>query len=153
LLMPTFNKFKPHTPSQPNVLLDTTADKQRLEILCDSIYKNKNYKIIEDYYPDGMGNDNGYYNTIFTFAKSHNSNTKVILTDTLYSRTAEIEFKDFNGDKVKDILIQNNSDVSSNWSYYLYLVDTKHDRLKKIKGFEEIKNPSYVPKYNFIQNY
>jgi hypothetical protein len=33
------------------------------------------------------------------------------------------------------------------------LVDTAHDGLKKIKGFEEIKNPNYLPQYNLIDNY
>jgi hypothetical protein len=64
-----------------------------------------------------------------------------------------VRFSDFNGDNIKDILIQNISDVRSNPTYYLYLVDTTHDKLTKIRGFEEIKNPSYVSKYNLIDNY
>jgi len=132
---------------------DTIPERQTFEILCDSVYKNKDYKIVQDYYPDGMGGNISDNNTIFTFIKSDNSNIKIILKDTLYSKTGEIEFRDFNGDNVKDILVQNISDVRSNWTYYLYLVDTTHDRLKKIKGFEEIKNPNYLPQYNLIDNY
>ncbi len=152
-LTSTFNNHKTNKPSQLIAILDTIPEKQTFEILCDSVYKNKNYKIIQDYYPDGMGNDIGDNNTIFTFTKSDNSNIKIIFNDTLYSRTGEIEFRDFNGDNVKDILVQNISDVRSNWTYYLYLVDTTHDKLKKIKGFEEIKNPNYLPQYNLIDNY
>ena len=33
------------------------------------------------------------------------------------------------------------------------LVDTTQNKLKKIKGFEEIKNPNYLPQYNLIDNY
>jgi hypothetical protein len=65
----------------------------------------------------------------------------------------KVQFADFNGDNVKDILVQNVSDVRSNQTYYLYLVDTTYGRLTKIKGFEEIKNPDYVSKYNLIDNY
>jgi hypothetical protein len=32
----------------------------------------------------------------------------------------------------------------------LYLVDLKKDKLTKIKGFEEIKNPNYLPEYHLI---
>jgi len=65
----------------------------------------------------------------------------------------EVKFEDFNKDKVKDILVQNISDVRSNWTYYLYFVDTANDKLKKIKGFEEIKNPNYIREYDLIDNY
>ncbi len=51
------------------------------------------------------------------------------------------------------ILIQNISDVRSNWTFNLYLVDTINDKLTKVKGFEEIKNPKFLSKYNLIDNY
>ncbi|VXB69514.1 hypothetical protein CHRYSEO8AT_350066 [Chryseobacterium sp. 8AT] len=44
------------------------------------------------------------------------------------------------------------SDVRSNWTYYLYLVDLKNDRLTKVKNFNQIKNPHYLPQYNLIDN-
>ena len=50
------------------------------------------------------------------------------------------------------MLFKNISDLRSNWTYNLYLVDLKKDKLKKIKGFNEIKNPHYLPKYNIIDN-
>jgi hypothetical protein len=36
---------------------------------------------------------------------------------------------------------------------YLYLIDVNNHQLKKVKDFEEIKNPKYVSKYNLIDNY
>ncbi|MFY7845990.1 XAC2610-related protein [Chryseobacterium gambrini] len=68
------------------------------------------------------------------------------------SHVGAYEFQDYNGDGIKDILIQNISDVRSNWTYYLYLMDLKHDRLTKIKNFNQIKNPHYLPEYNLIDN-
>jgi hypothetical protein len=127
-------------------------NKKTFETICDSIYKDKGYKIVQQYFPDGIAtNDNN--NTVFQVFLTTKSDKKIIYQDTLYSRTGEIEFKDFNNDGVKDILIQNISDVRSNWTYYLFLVDTFNNRLKKVKGFEEIKNPNYLPNYDLIDNY
>jgi hypothetical protein len=92
-------------------------------------------------------------NTRFQLFSSTSSRKEIIYQDRLYSNTREIEFRDFNGDNVKDILIQNISDARSNWTYYLLLVDTVNNKIKKIKGFEEIKNPRFLPNYNLIDNY
>jgi len=117
------------------------------ETNCDSIYKTKDYKIIQQYFPDGI--DTIFKNTIFQLLSS----TEIIFQDTIYSSSGEIEFKDFNNDGIKDILAQNTSDVRSNWTYYLYLIDTTNNQIKKVKGFEEIKNPHYLPQYDIIDNY
>ena len=118
------------------------------ETLCDTIYKNKDYKIVQQYFPGGIDtvSDN---NTVFQLF----SKQEIIYQDTLFSFTREIDFQDFNGDNIKDILIHNISDFRSNWTYYLLIVDTINNSVKKIKGFEEIKNPNYLPEYNLIGNY
>ncbi len=122
------------------------------ETNCDSIYKGKSYKIIQTHFPEGIDtNDNK--NTVFQFILTKDSKQTIFYQDTLYSTTGEIKFRDFNNDGIRDILIQNSSDVRSNWTYYLYLFDTVNNRLKNIRGFEEIKNPHYLPKYNLIDNY
>lgn len=130
--------------------LTSSEGKQTFEILLDSIYNNKNYKIVQEYYSDGIGADSSNTNTVFTFLKL--DDTAVVFKDTVYSRTGDIEFEDFNGDNIKDILIQNLSDVRSNWTYELYLVDTTKNKLTKIRGFNEIKNPNYLPQYDLIDN-
>lgn len=119
---------------------------------CDSIYKDKGYRIIQHHFLDGIDTE-GEYNTVFRFLRVTDSDQNVIYQDTIYSRTSKMEFRDFNNDGVKDILIQNISDARSNWTYYLYLVDTVGGKIKKIKGFEEIKNPNYLPQYDLICNY
>lgn len=122
------------------------------ETVCDSIYKDKGYKIIQTYFTEGIDTSDNK-NTVFEFIMTKDSKQTIIYKDTLYSSSGEIEFRDFNNDGIKDILIQNISDVRSNWTYFLYIVDTFNDRLRNIKGFEEIKNPNYLPKYDLIDNY
>jgi glutamine synthetase len=70
----------------------------------------------------------------------------VIIKDSIFSTVKEIKFADFNNDKINDVLVQNISDVSSNWTYYLYLYNPKTNSFKRVKGFEEIKNPKYNSK-------
>jgi glutamine synthetase len=70
----------------------------------------------------------------------------VIIKDSIFSTVKEIKFADFNNDKINDVLVQNISDVRSNWTYYLYLYNPKTNSFKRVKGFEEIKNPKYNSK-------
>ncbi|MCD9855880.1 hypothetical protein LUD75_14235 [Epilithonimonas sp. JDS] len=80
-------------------------------------------------------------------------NKKIIFEDSVYSKVGEMELRDFNGDGIKDILIQNISDVRSNWTYFLYLYDRKSKNFTKIKDFETIKNPEYNKEYRLIESY
>lgn len=121
-------------------------------MVCDSIYKGKGYRIIQTYFPDGIDTSSAN-NSVFQFIQTTGSTQRIIFQDTIYSNTGEVEFRDFTNDGIQDILLQNISDVRSNWTYYLYVVDTVGDRLTKIKGFEAIKNPNYLPKYDLIDNY
>jgi hypothetical protein len=122
------------------------------EIVCDTIYPNKDYSIsLLSFYP--MNEDETIPNTLFTISKLTNGKYLPIFSDSIFTSVQEVRFEDFNNDKVKDILVQNYSDVRSNWTYHLYLTDTVKDNFKKIKGFEEIKNPNYLPQYNLIDNY
>jgi hypothetical protein len=123
------------------------------EVICDSIYKNKGYKITITRFFESQSYDEDDFNALFVFYKLRNGKYVEIYKDSILSQYEGIKFEDFNNDKIKDILIENISDVRSNLTYYLYLVDTTHDKLKKIKGFEEIKNPNYLPQYNLIDNY
>lgn len=122
------------------------------EIICDSVYQNKNYKIVLRHFSWKKGYDEKDKNTVFTFSKKINGKYQELLRDSIESHVGTYEFRDFNGDKIKDILIQNISDVRSNWTYYLYLVDLKNDRLTKVQNFNQIKNPRYLPQYNLIDN-
>ncbi len=113
---------------------------------CDSIYPNKNYVIKLSLYNDSTEDGNNAEFNLFQ------SETK-LYTDSIFSSTRQIEFADFNNDDIQDILIQNSSDVRSNWTYNLYVVDLKNNKLTKIKGFEEIKNPRYNHSTKKIESY
>ncbi len=82
--------------------------------------------------------------------KVTNGKKKLIFSDSIYNTVPEIRFDDFNNDNIKDILVQHTSDVRSNRTYYLYLVDLVQDKLTKINDFEEIKKPNNVSEYDFF---
>lgn len=128
------------------------AEQGLTEFNCDTIYKGKGYRIQLNSKLDTIY-DETKNNSKFILYKVSKAGKKIIYSDSIYNRVHEIRFEDFNNDNVKDILVQNVSDVRSNYTYYLYLVDLTHDKLTKIKGFEEIKNPNYVREYNLIDNY
>jgi hypothetical protein len=125
-----------------------------VEIKCDSIYVNKKItlKLISNKNDEREGFSEEL-NTLFIIERKENNISKVILKDSIFSRYQEIKFEDYNNDDIKDILVQNISDVRSNLTYYLYLFNPKTNSFKKVKGFEEIKNPTYNSKYKIIDNY
>ncbi|WP_148226474.1 XAC2610-related protein [Paludibacter propionicigenes] len=121
------------------------------EILCDSVYKDKGYKItLTKFDLDNVG-DETRSNSIFSLYKFVEGKYSLIYKDSIFFQFQEVKFEDFNNDKVKDILIQNYSSARSNLFYYLYTVDTKNDKLKKIDGFERIPNPTFLSKYKIIE--
>ncbi|NDV66714.1 XAC2610-related protein [Bacteroides sp. 224] len=117
---------------------------------CDAIYPDKRYELqlIQISARDLDCDSNNY---IFKLIDKHNSTE--IIRDSIFSFTKEVRFEDFNGDNIKDILIRNKSDVRSNESYYLYLVDTAQNKLTKVEGFEQIKNPAFNPDLNIIVSF
>lgn len=66
---------------------------------------------------------------------------ELVFTDSIFSSAQELKFIDFNSDGEPDILVQNISDVRSNWTYNLYLVNSKTNSFTKVPDFSEIKNP------------
>lgn len=125
---------------------------ETIEINCDSIYPQKGYKITLTSF-DTTLEDETVPNSLFTLSRLSNGQYLPVFSDSIFSSFREIDFADFNNDGVPDILVQNISDVRSNHTYYLYLVDTVQNKLKKIHGFEAIKNPNYLPQRKLITSY
>ena len=142
----TSKVFETTTPNVANDEIYAT------EILCDTVYENKGYKITLVRFNSTNKNET-IPNTLFTLSKLTNGQYIPIYSDSIFSESHGVTFEDFNNDKVTDILVRHTFDVRSNSHYYLYLIDTVQDKLKKIKGFEEIKNPNYLPQYDLIDNY
>jgi hypothetical protein len=139
-------------PLEKTVTANIEKKLDKTEIVCDTVYKDKGYKLTLAVF-DTNTEDETMPNTLFTLSKLTNGQYLPIYSDSIFNKVQEIKFADFNNDNVKDILVQNFSDVRSNWTYYLYLVDTSQNKLKRIKGFEEIKNPEYIAIYNLVDNY
>ncbi|MGC4034802.1 MAG: hypothetical protein QM764_02500 [Chitinophagaceae bacterium] len=149
-----YNSFSQEHKRAEDSLINKLENKiDTTEIICDSIYKKKGYKLIIEKLFDSHSYDENDFNAIFIFSKLINGKYEAIFKDSILSHDVNIKFEDFNNDKIKDILIENISDVRSNLTYYLYIIDLTHDKLKKVKGFNEIKNPNYLPEYNLIDNY
>lgn len=133
----------------PEISLDRNNHIVKI-IDCNTIYPNKQYELqlfhidVEDLYSEKS-------NTIFKLFDKQT--TKEVIADSIFSFTGEVLFEDFNNDNIKDILIHNSSDVRSNWTYHLYLVDTIYNKLTKVKGFEELKNPTFNKEYNLIESF
>src|SRR5690554_268707 len=134
--------------TKQNGLTNNSSDNfEIIEINCDSIYNDKGITI-RIVPVDRKTNNEPECKFIFLVMKQQAE----IFRDTIESTVQEVKFADFNNDNVKDILIQNISDVRSNWTYHLYIVDKNVNSIRKIKGFEEIKNPNYLPKHDLIDN-
>lgn len=138
--------------TKQNGLTNNSSDNfEIIEINCDSIYNYKgiNIKLVP---LDRETNNEPEFKFLFLVMKQQNGQQSEIFRDTIESTVQEVKFADFNNDNVKDILIQNISDIRSNWTYHLYIVDKNVNSIRKIKGFEEIKNPNYLPKYDLVDN-
>lgn len=145
------SKLDSVTANQNSLTNSLEDNSEIVEINCDSIYKDKGISI--KLIPLDTNKINEPENKfVFIVIKQKKGQSSEIFRDTIESTVQEVKFADFNNDNIKDILIQNISDVRSNWTYNLYIFDKNIDLIKKIKGFEEIKNPNYLPKYDLIDN-
>jgi len=140
-----------NTINQNSLTNDTSNNFEIIEINCDSIYNNKG-TVIRLVPIDRKANNESEYKFILLVTKQQNGKHSEFYRDTIESTAQKVEFADFNNDNVKDILVQNISDARSNWTYFLYIVDEKKNSLRKIKGFEKIKNPNYLSQYDLIDN-
>lgn len=125
---------------------------KKTEIICDSIY-NKGYKVVLSKFSREKSYSAGIYNSVFQFYVYKNGNYIKTFSDSIQSHFNRVKFEDFNNDNVQDILVENISDVRSNLTFHLYLVDTVNNQLTKIRGFEKIKNPNYLADYDIVDNY
>lgn len=81
---------------------------------------------------------------------------QILLNDSLFIKIQNdfLNFKDFNGDGIKDILIfSETGGRGGNAFYYLYLVDAKNKKINRVKGFENVVNPDYDKKHQVIVAY
>ena len=89
-------------------------------------------------------------NAVLIFYKDNKGKKEIILKDSMHCENAEIQFEDFNGDNINDLLVFHSTGARANATYYLYLSDTLKKKLVPIKGFEEIPNPTPDPENDII---
>ena len=85
-------------------------------------------------------------NAQFVFTKQG----KIVFKDSLSCMFTDIRFEDFNNDGIKDVLVFHYTGARANPTYYLYLVINKSHNLIRVKGFENLPNPSLDTKLNII---
>ena len=73
-----------------------------------------------------------------------NNYGKVVFSDSLHMGRMAFDFRDFNGDGIEDLILHRHILAArSNMSYNLYLVSSNRQSLRKVKGFEDVLNPTY----------
>ena len=142
---------------QKQVTADSAYSGESDELIPDSIYLDKHYKFVLKKFSEQMEiNDSTYEfipNTVLSFQKLVNGKYVELFTDSIACEQLLFDYKQFMGDSLPELMINNNRDFRSNWTYYLYAVDTLNDKIKRIKNFEIIKNPNYLPQYDLVDNY
>ncbi|VXB69502.1 MULTISPECIES: hypothetical protein [Chryseobacterium] len=78
-----------------------------MKLFATQYIKNKNYKIVLRHFSREKGYDENDKNTVFIFSKIINGKYEELFRDSIESHVGAYDFQDFNGDKIKDILIQN----------------------------------------------
>jgi len=115
---------------------------------CDSVYSHKNGLL---FCLKSLEKEN--LNYVFQVFRPSENGCESIFSDSIFSKTGELKFEDFNSDGTLDVLIQNNSDVRSNWTYSLYFIENNGTSVKEVKEFSRIKNPKPVPNSNLVESY
>ena len=102
-----------------------TFAQRTILVKCDSIYKNKGITLKLINFDDERDGYDGEKNCLLIITQKLKNKNSILVKDSIFSKVQKIEFEDYNNDNIKDILIQNISDVRSNWTYNLYLYNSK----------------------------
>jgi hypothetical protein len=89
-------------------------------------------------------------NATLTFSQKGAAGLKKIFQHSFYCMYPEITFKDFNSDKIEDLLIFYSTGARANPTYHLYLVDTSDHKLTHVRGFENLPNPDFDSVNNIV---
>jgi hypothetical protein len=130
----------PHKPSD-----DTTPN------FVKTIFQDSAYQISLTIF-DTTVSDPDFNNAVFSLYRKEAEGDRLLLSDSLYSMSSDIEFQDFNNDKIEDVLVFYYSGGRANPTYHLYLVNKVGKFLTKVKGFENMPNPSLDTSLNIISS-
>lgn len=89
-------------------------------------------------------------NAVLIFSRLNVNQKEIFFRDSMFCMYPEIDFQDFNNDKVKDVLVFYYTGARANPTYHLYLTDLKNHDLIRVKGFEELPNPDLDTTHNIV---
>lgn len=153
LLIVLFLEFVPNCNSKsrwPVLQQQQTASSHRDQLLIDTVFNIFHSKDYIASFKSLSSQEMEEQRGIFTLKYESENKSVILLNDTLDFFNQTIKLKDFNNDKVKDILIPCSSSARSNWSYHLYVTDSINHKLTRIKDFEELCNPVFDSLNNII---
>ncbi len=129
-----------------------TTDLTDEDIITDDsamVFGDENYMLFLHTF-DNANSNASTKNTTLTLTKKTEKRVDTLFKDSLHCMHPDISFKDFNNDKVKDVLIFYYTGGRANPTYHLYLTDLKKKSLIRIRGFEELPNPELDTRNNII---
>ncbi|MDP4265128.1 MAG: hypothetical protein Q8941_21550 [Bacteroidota bacterium] len=129
-----------------------TTNERHAHIYADktvTLFGDSSYKLTLHIF-DTLNYNQETRNAVLTFSKQEKNYEKVFFRDSMYCLYPGIDFKDFNNDKIKDVLIFYYTGARANPTYHLYLTDLKNRKLIRVRGFEELPNPDLDTTNNII---
>ena len=96
-------------------------------------------------------NEDNSSSLLLTFSSNYDIFKDTILNeDLVFDKMNTIEFRDINGDKIKDVLVLISSDGHNSNHYEVYLIDNKR-HFTKIKAFSKLVNPQFISSLNLMK--
>jgi hypothetical protein len=89
-------------------------------------------------------------NAVFKLIQHKGDSEVLLVNDSIYCMRGDVEYQDFNNDKIGDLLVFYYSGGRANPTYYLYIVNGIRKTLTRVKGFEEVPNPDLDTSLNII---
>ena len=106
-----------------------------------TLFGDNSYKLALHIFDTSNVYDEEKNNAVLTFSRLSGNQKEIFFSDSMFCMYPDIDFQDFNNDKVKDVLVFYYTGARANPTYHLYLTDLKNHNLIRVKGFEELPNP------------
>jgi hypothetical protein len=134
------------------ITIDTIARPQS-KTYTDStvrVFGDNSYKLALHIFDTANDYDAERNNAVLIFNRLNGNQKEIFFRDSMFCMYPDIDFQDFNNDKVKDVLVFYYTGARANPTYHLYLTDLKNHNLIRVKGFEELPNPDLDTTKNII---
>jgi hypothetical protein len=141
-----------HVDTSAAKTIDTIA-KPQSKTYTDStvtVLGDNSYKLALHIFDTANDYDAERNNAVLIFNRLNGNQKEIFFRDSMFCMYPDIDFQDFNNDKVKDVLVFYYTGARANPTYHLYLTDLKNHNLIRVKGFEELPNPDLDTTKNII---